>query len=177
MLRAVGWCFDQLSKGCAVMGEIALVALVLLVFHEVVARYVFGRPTVFSVEISEYLLVFIAFMSAAWVLQKDRHVRMEVVVTLLPPRVAVALDILTSAVVVVFCAILAWKGYTTVLMAYSGSYHSSSEVNMPLWIPYAFIPLGAFMLGLQLLVRIGAKLTDLVRPAPPQQTLQANGNQ
>jgi TRAP-type C4-dicarboxylate transport system permease small subunit len=117
------------------------------------------------VEVSEYLLVFLAFLCAGWVLKEDRHVRMLAVITHLPKKVQLFADIVTSLLVIVFCVVLTWKGWQTVVMAYTGDYHSSSLLNVPLWIPYSFIPVGALVLGLQYLVRIGEKVRELVGPA------------
>lgn len=154
-IRKLSWFFE-------ILAEIALVALLLLVFHEVVVRYIFDSPTQFSVEISEYLLVFVSFMCAGWVLHEDRHVRMLALLTILPEKAQLFLDMFTFMLVTTFCVILTWKGGQTVIMAYFGNYHSSSLLNVPLWIPYSFIPLGALVLGLQSIIRIGERLEILL---------------
>jgi len=146
--------FERLSRIGATLAELCLVLLLLLVFNEVIARYVLNRPTLYSVELSEYLLIFVAFMAAGWVLQKDRHVRMLSVVNLMPPNVRRISDIITSIIVLFFCIILVWQGGKSSLMAFKGDYHSSSLLNVPLWMPYAIIPAGALLLSLQMLVRI-----------------------
>jgi TRAP-type C4-dicarboxylate transport system permease small subunit len=71
----------------------------------------------------------------------------------------------TSILVTTFCVILTWKGGQTVIMAYVGDYHSSSLLDVPLWIPYSFIPLGALVLGLQSIVRIGERVMMLLGKA------------
>jgi len=147
--------FEELSRFGAVMAEICLVVLLVLVFHEVIARYVLNKPTLYSVELSEYLLIFLAFMAAGWVLQEEKHVRMQSVVNLLPANVRYGLGLFTSAIVLCFCAILVWQGTKASMMAFKGDYHSSSLLNVPLWIPYAIIPAGSLILGLQMIVRIG----------------------
>ena len=158
VIRALASGINRLSWFFELLAEISLFALLLLVFHEVVVRYVFDRPTQFSVEISEYLLVFVSFMCAGWVLREDRHVRMLALVHILPEKTQLFFDMLASVMVTTFCFILTWKGGQTVIMAFAGGYHSSSLLNVPLWIPYSFIPLGALALGLQSIVRIGEKL-------------------
>ena len=137
------------------MAEICLVFLLVLVFHEVIARYVLNKPTLYSVELSEYLLIFLAFMAAGWVLQEEKHVRMQSVINLLPANVRYGFGLFTSAIVLCFCAILVWQGTKASMMAFKGGYHSSSLLNVPLWIPYAIIPAGSLILGLQMIVRIG----------------------
>jgi C4-dicarboxylate transporter DctQ subunit len=162
ILRIAASAIGRLSWFSEILAEIALMGLLLLVSHEVFVRYVLDRPTIFSVEISEYLLVFISFMSIGWVLREDRHVRMLALVNLLPKKAQLLLDIVTSMLAIVFCGVLTWKGGQTAIMAYVGDYHSSSLVNFPLWIAYSFIPFGACVLGLQFMVRIGQRVKTLL---------------
>lgn len=151
--------FESLSRVGVILAEISLALLLLLVFHEVIARYLLNKPTLYSVEISEYLLIFVAFMAAGWVMQEDRHVRMNSVIDLLPDGIRKVLEVVTSSIVLCFCAILVWQGAKSSLMAFNGGYHSSSLLNVPLWLPYAIIPVGSLLLGLQVIVRIGKTLT------------------
>jgi len=162
ILRTVASGIERLSWFAEILAEIALMGLLLLVSHEVFVRYVLDRPTIFSVEISEYLLVFISFMSIGWVLREDRHVRMLALLHILPKNAQLVMDIVTSFLAIIFCGILTWKGGQTSIMAYLGDYHSSSLVNFPLWIAYSFIPLGALVLGLQFVVRIGERVNMLL---------------
>jgi TRAP-type C4-dicarboxylate transport system permease small subunit len=163
IVRGITSGINRLTWISEVLSEIALLGLLILVFHEVVVRYAFNSPTLFSVEISEYLLVFVAFISAGWVLKEDRHVRMLAVINLLPEKARLCADILTSFGVMIFCGILAWKGGQTTIMAYTGDYHSSSLLNFPLWIPYSLIPLGAIILGFQYIIRIGDHIKTLTK--------------
>ena len=142
--------------------EICLVALALMVFREVVARYVFKSPSVFSVEISEYMMIFIAFLSAGWVLHQDRHVNMTALTDRFSPRIRLYLEIITSTITMAYCSIIIWKSVTTVWMAYNGGYHSASSVNFPLWIAYSFIPLGISILFLQYIVKVGDSISSLM---------------
>jgi TRAP-type C4-dicarboxylate transport system permease small subunit len=162
ILRTIASGIERLSWFAEILAESALMGLLLLVSHEVFVRYVLDRPTIFSVEISEYLLVFISVMSAGWVLREDRHVRMLALIHILPRKVQLFLDVATSILAIIFCGVLTWKGGQTAVMAYLGDYHSSSLVNFPLWIAYSFIPLGALVLGLQFVVRIGERVNMLL---------------
>ena len=146
---------ESFSRLGATLAEICLFLLLMLVFHEVIARYVLNKPTLYSVEISEYLLIFVAFMAAGWVLQEDKHVRMPTVVNLMPPKMRYVAELITSVIVILFCSILVWQGAKASLMAFKGDYHSSSLLEVPLWMPYAIIPIGSLMLGLQMVVKIG----------------------
>lgn len=153
LIRLIGW-FERLSRLSAVVAEIGLVLLLLLVFHEVIVRYLLDKPTLYSVEISEYLLIIVAFMAAGWVLQEDRHVSMHSFVRMLPTSLQQVCAIVTSTIILLFCIVLVWQGAEASVVAFKGNYHSSSLLNVPMWMPYAVIPIGSFVLALQAVVRI-----------------------
>lgn len=113
VIQAIISGMKRLTWFSEILAELGLLGLLLMVFYEVVARYLLNRPTVFSVEISEYLLVLVTFLSAGWVLREDRHVRMLALVSVLPERPRLLLDISTSLLVMILCGVLMWKGGTT----------------------------------------------------------------
>ena len=166
MLALISKAINRLTWLSELIAEIGLVGLLLIVIHEVIVRYVFDSPTLFSVELSEYLLVLVVFMSIGWVLKEDRHVAVSFVVDLMPRKVRLGMNVLTSVLTMAFLGILVWKGGRTAVTAYTGDYHSSSLLNFPMWIPYVLIPLGALVLSLQYLVKIG----QLIRSIGSQQT-------
>ncbi len=153
---------EQLNRLGSLVSQCCLVLLLVLVFHEVIARYLFNSPTLYSVELSEYLLILLAFIAAGWVMQEDRHVRMQSFVQLLPERVQHFLACLTSCIVFLFCGVLIWYGFKASYIAWRGEYHSSSLLNMPMWIPYLIIPLGSQLLALQVIVQFCTHVDKLL---------------
>lgn len=152
---------DRITWTFEVVAEAALVALLLLVAHEVFVRYVLNAPTQFSVEISEYLLVLISFFAAAHVLRRDRHVRVTFAMERMPVRVQAGVEVLSFVLLLVYCLVLIRYGGEMSWTAFVGDSRSSSLVSFPLWIPYAFIPLGGLVLALQCLLRVGDALHRL----------------
>ncbi len=153
---------EQLNRLGSLVSQCCLVLLLVLVFHEVIARYLFNSPTLYSVELSEYLLILLAFIAAGWVMQEDRHVRMHSFVHLLPERMQHFLACLTSGIVFLFCGVLIWYGFKAAYIAWRGEYHSSSLLNMPIWIPYLIIPLGSLLLALQVIVQFCTHVDKLL---------------
>ena len=146
--------FTGFSRYANIISEIGTVALMILIFREVIWRYILNKPSVFSVEISEYIMIFITFMCAGWVLHKNSHVSMTVLTDHLPERVKIRLDIVTSLLTMGVCGVIIWKGVLSAVIAFMGNYRSASLIEFPLWISYSFIPLGMAILFLQYIVRI-----------------------
>lgn len=146
-----------------VISEICLLILLGLIAQEVLRRYVFDSPTQYSVEFSQYLLVFLAFAPAAFCLKHDRHVRVELLVNILPKRTQTILRVFCYIVLVAFAAVLVWYGTKISAQAFLKDERSSSLISFPMWIPYAFIPLSSLALSLQALALALQAVCDLRR--------------
>lgn len=157
---------DRIAYLFELLAEAALVVLLLLVAHEVFVRYLLNAPTQFSVEFSEYLLVLISFSAAAYVLRQDRHVRVTFALDLMPPRVRAAAELLSYLLLLAYCVVLVIYGGDMSWTALLGNDRSSSLINFPLWIPYAFIPLGGLVLSLQCVVKAADALVLLRGETP-----------
>lgn len=153
--------FSGLSRYANILSEIGTVALMIMIFREVIWRYLLNKPSVFSVEISEYIMIFITFMCAGWVLHKNAHVSMTVFTDRLSERAKIRLDIVTSLITMGVCSVIIWKGILSAVIAYTGHYRSASLIGFPLWISYSFIPLGLTILFLQYIVRIRGNILRL----------------
>ena len=66
-----------LSSFGALASQVVLFAAVVIIFYDVVMRYVFNSPTAWVLEISEYMLVFLAIGGAADVQRKKMHIKMD----------------------------------------------------------------------------------------------------
>ena len=153
--------FNAISRAANIIAEVLTVILMLMIAREVVWRYVLNKPSVFSVEISEYIMIFITFMCAGWVLHKNAHVSMTVVTDRLPARFKIMLDTVTSMITMAVCCVIIWKGAVSAMIAFTGNYRSASLIQFPLWISYSFIPLGLTILVLQFIVRIRGNILRL----------------
>jgi TRAP-type C4-dicarboxylate transport system permease small subunit len=97
----------------AIAAAMLLAALLATVSIGVVTRGL-GSPVAWSDELARYLLVWLAF--AGWMLAARRHshIRIEVFVARLPPRLRQAAEIGTQLVVAVFGIALAWYGWALI---------------------------------------------------------------
>lgn len=85
----------------------ALVLSVLgLVVYQVVGRYVFTRPSVWSEELARFALVWLTFVAAGYVMSQGSHVTVVVGSKLLGPRGGAILQSVASVVVLLACAVL-----------------------------------------------------------------------
>src|SRR5699024_9675583 len=102
----------------------------------VLTRYVFQSPSIHALEISQYLLLVISWMSIGWVLIVGRHVRMEALYNVLPRKLKLSADLISKLAIILFSGVIIWAGSVNVLTALEKGYRSSSLLSFPMWIPY-----------------------------------------
>ena len=93
----LGRLLDRINTLMIIIAAFLLIALTLIVGADITLRYGFSRPLGWVKETSEYILVFLGFLVAAWILKDDGHVKMDLVLSRLGPRAQTMMNIVTSA--------------------------------------------------------------------------------
>src|SRR4029450_7574418 len=88
----VGRAYRGLLHAGAVAAALLLGILALLVTSDVVARNLRLGTLPWILEVSEYGLPLATFLVAPWLLYRNEHVRLDVLLTAVPPRLARTLD-------------------------------------------------------------------------------------
>lgn len=140
--------------------EFVLFAMTLIIFYDVVMRYLFNSPTTWALEISEYMLVLLCFMGAAELQRRKKHIKMNFFYLKFSMKVRKLFDLLSYLLLVVFSSVLFWNSLKMTLTAYKYESLSNSLLEVPLYIPYAIIPIGMFLLLLQGIVDVLTCLKD-----------------
>lgn len=140
---------DALIMACAVLAVAIMVMLVACVCYEVVMRYFFNAPTRWVVEFSEYALLQLAFLGAAWVLREEAHVSVEMLVELLPRRGREILFAATSIVGACTCALFFWVSLTYLVGIYESGELIFKSMVVKKWAVMAVIAPGLLLLTLQ----------------------------
>lgn len=146
-------------------GFFVLAVTILIMVYEVVARYVFGRPTMWALEYAIYAQALFVTLSAAYVLREEGHVSIGLVLEQLTEVKRNWLVCATSILGAVYSGVLSVQLWNTA--SWSLRVGTASEtMGIPL-APLQFALFGGLcLLGLQFLVRgfehgrraIGAKL-------------------
>ena len=94
-----------------VRGEQAIAALLLFIIlgtmaTQVFARYVFGAPFTWSEEVARLSLIWLTFISAAFVMAQGRHIAVDMVSSRVSARVNFFIECLSYLVVTTACLLL-----------------------------------------------------------------------
>ena len=75
----------------------------LAVTYEVAMRYIFNRPTTWSMEINQFLFCAIVALGGAYTLSKEGHVSVDILYNHLKPRAKAIASMVTSLLLFAFC--------------------------------------------------------------------------
>ena len=128
-------------------------------------RYFLNRPTVWVQEYSEFSLVFITFLCTTWLLKRERHIKVDIVLDKLTPGTQTVVNIITSILGAITFFIVAWYGVAATWEAFAGGVARGGPLQTPTFLILFIIPIGSFLLFIQFLRRAYGYLRER-RAAP-----------
>ena len=152
---------DALTYITGWVAALCLVAAALIVTEAVIVRKLLGISTIWQIEASVFLLIFTVFVGAPFVQKNEHHLNVDLVIIHLSPRTREITLIVVSIFTCILTAILAWYAWPMWWETVVNNEHSESLWGPPLWIPFAFLPLGMTLLFLQYIVFIWRKIERL----------------
>lgn len=152
-------------------GRIAALLLLPLVFamvYEVVSRYVFDAPTHWAFEISYMLMGTIFTLGLSYCLRNSAHVNVDIIPSLLPPRVNAVIEIAAfgaMTVLLVWLTFVLGQGVARTIRTGEGT--GLSAWNPKVW-PFRMIyTLGFALFALQMFGRTLEAVVVLFGGTPP----------
>ena len=136
------------------VGAGLLFTVTLTTFYEVIARYLLGKPTTWSLDYGIYMVMWGTFLGAGYTLKWRGHICVEVVVEKLPKAWRRRLKVFVYALSLVFCIILAWTGLVSCLEAFHYNEVTLSYSRTPLYVPMLSIPIGSALLVLEIISQL-----------------------
>lgn len=121
--------------------------IVALMSVNVVLRYLFSIGSVWSQELEWHLLVPLILFGCSYALRHGEHVRVDIVYGRFPPRAKVAVDLVSSLLVVAISALFIWFSLHYVQQAYVIDEGSPDPGGLPhRYLLKALLPIGFALL-------------------------------
>ncbi len=159
-----------INRGGLVIAGAGMVFMALGVSYEVVSRHFFNAPTKWVFEGGEIALTVSVFLAAGYILERDRHVRMDLLTGRLREKVRNTLFLVVYPLGLAFSLLLLSTGYSG--MKWSIDLGARTFImGIPIAIPQALVPIGGFLLSITFIYR-WFQLLAVIRgrgAAPPEQ--------
>ncbi|MEW6622850.1 MAG: TRAP transporter small permease subunit [Bacillota bacterium] len=142
---------SMISEWSGKIAAFIIIPNILALVYEVVARYVFNKPTIWSFEVTYFLYAGHFMLGAAYTLKYHRHIRVDVFYSRFSPRSQAMIDSI-GYLVLFFPAILIliYGGIGLVQESLLMNERSAITAWKPILWPFkAMLPFAFLLLGLQ----------------------------
>jgi TRAP-type C4-dicarboxylate transport system permease small subunit len=164
-LRAV---VERCNHALGMVSGLGVLVMGLILTYEVLSRYLFNAPTIWVQETSTYLYMWTMLAAASYTLQTRKHVHVDLVVDRLPARPKAVAEAATSAVGMLFCAIVSVQAYEMIAATLRFAKVSATPLRVPLWIPQSALLMGFVLLTFQFAFHVVDRLAELQAGRKPR---------
>jgi TRAP-type C4-dicarboxylate transport system permease small subunit len=141
--------YDRVLQWLAACAAVLLGASALAITLDVLGRNVGLGTLPWILEVSEYVLPLATFLVAPWLLRRNEHVRLDVLLRAWP-----WLNHVTNVVGLAVCAVLVLYGVRTILNSAQQGAMVFKSVVFPEWWLYAPVPLCFTLLAVEFVRRL-----------------------
>lgn len=131
------------------LGCIILFSSILL-FINILMRYLFLSPIFWAEELTRYLMVWLIFLGAGELAGAEGHISVNVITRFLSPRSNVLLTRLVNLFCFLFCAALTYYSWHHAMRVHS-AHQVTAALGLPMWWAYLAIPCGSSLMALRYL--------------------------
>jgi TRAP-type transport system small permease protein len=145
--------FGRLLDALAIVAALILLAMVAIVTADIVLRNSTGGGFAWANEVSEYALYLMTLLAAPWLLRRGQHVRLDIILTLVPARVAWLMEAAGDALG--FCVSVVLVRYSLAMTADSARLGAITIKNLvfPEWWLLAPLPATFALLAIEFVFR------------------------
>ncbi|MDW7772843.1 MAG: TRAP transporter small permease [Desulfobulbaceae bacterium] len=146
--------FQKVNDVLVAVSGVTLICMSCMITYDVIARYIFNSPLPASVEISMLLEPYVVFLPFAYTLATGGHVRVTVLLMLLPARLKSVCDILTLALDLIFFGFLCYFSWLEFHESYAVGEIMLAAIRLPWWSGKLAMPIGMFFISVQCLLHL-----------------------
>lgn len=125
--------------------------MLLLVFGQVITRYIFNYTPSFGEELARYLFVWVVFLSLPLVAKYGGHMAIETITSRVHGATLKFLNIMADLFTIIFLCIMVWCGIQMVIRT---NYQTSPAMMIPMSWVYAVIPFGCAVMLLYVVMNL-----------------------
>lgn len=129
---------------------VTLTVSVILIFIQVIMRYVFSNSLSWTEELARYLFLWQIWVGAAYAVKKDKHLKADIVRPLIPKDKHYYLDLVATIIWIGFSIFLTYKS-SDLVSKINQMRQVSAALRMPMKYAYISIPVGCGLMAIRLI--------------------------
>jgi TRAP-type transport system small permease protein len=146
--------FGRLFEALAIAAALILLATVIVVTADIVLRNtVRGGGFSWANEVSEYALYLMTLLTAPWLLRRGQHVRLDIILTLVPARVAWLMEAVGDLLGFAVCVVLIRYGFAMSYDSFRLGAITIKNLVFPEWWLLAPLPAAFALIAVEFVFR------------------------
>jgi TRAP-type C4-dicarboxylate transport system permease small subunit len=158
MVRRLSEQYGRFLAGLALAGCAVLLLMMLVICVDVLLRNVRIVPGMLGVpwanEVTEYALYLITMLTAPWLLRQGQHIRVDVLLRVIPRRPAWYCEWLVDLIALFCCIVIAFYGVKAVFSSLAIGGTVVKVLSVPEWWLLAPLPAAFALLAIEILFRM-----------------------
>lgn len=158
MTSRVSHAYGRLLAALALGGCAVMFAMMLVIVADVALRNLalpgLPRGLDWSNEVSELMLYLTTVLVAPWLLRQGQHIRVDILLTALPPRLAWYLEWVADTLGLACCLFMAWYGAKASWASWTSGALNIKTLVTPEWWSLAPLPAMFVLLSVEMLFRM-----------------------
>jgi TRAP-type transport system small permease protein len=146
--------YERLLNGLMLVACLLLLGMAVMIGADVVSRNIGAGGVAVSNELSEDILYLMTLLAAPWLLRQGQHIRVDIVLRVLPTRVAWMLEWVGDIIGLLCCLYFVWYGTLVAVASYSAGAIVIKTLVTPEWWTLAPLPVGFVLLGIEFIFRM-----------------------
>jgi len=153
--RISAW-YGALLTGLLWIANAFLFAMMIIICADVVFRNMpwLGLQLRWANQVSEYVIYGITFLAAPWLLRRGQHVRVDIVLNLLPPRAAWLAEWVVDAAGIAISAVSLVYATHMLVDSFGSGAMVLKELVFPEWWILLLVPFSSLLLCVEFLFRM-----------------------
>ena len=141
---------------------VVFATIVIVVFGQVVSRFLFNAPFSWSEELARYLQVWLIMLGSAACLRKGLHLTVDYAIHSLPQGTKRNLHLLSLAAILFFLGVVFVSGISLIAATLN---QRTPALQIPIWVVYLAIPVGSMLMFLESVGLVLTALDEAKQPA------------
>lgn len=133
----------------AVLAGILLFAITLMVTYAVTLRYLHMKPPIWVLQYTEYGLLWVTFLGAAWLQRLNGHIRIDTIINNLPVKIQSKIEIINYLMGCLVMGIVFYFALFHTIDLFQRDIMEVKATIVPKYMIFCIIPFGSLVLLVQ----------------------------
>jgi len=145
---------------------LGVLLILLFTVYEVSAREIFSKPTIWTNEVTGYLLVWVGMLSIVYAYDKKSHISVDLVYRNFSPGLKRSVDLFNHILIFIFAIFVSVYGYKYWWLAYSRDWRHFGMLDVPMAYTRIALPIIGILLVFQTFLSILDSFKALLEKTP-----------